>query len=224
MNKILTATAALVASVSAHAVTVVKWDFDAITAPSASTTWSGIGASEGTGTASGVHTSTTTWSTPAGNGSAKSISANTWAVGNYWQFSFSTLGFTGLTLSFDQAGSNTGPRDFKLAYSADGVSFNDFAAYTVLLSNWSAGTPVAGFTHTMNLSALTTLNNTPSVTLRLIDTSTVSINGGTVASGGTNRVDNFVVNMAPIPEPATYALWLAGLGVVGFVARRRRRD
>lgn len=36
--------------------------------------------------------------------------------------------------------------------------------------------------------------------------------------------DDFVVgvNFAPIPEPETYALMLAGLGVVGFVARRRR--
>lgn len=36
--------------------------------------------------------------------------------------------------------------------------------------------------------------------------------------------DDFVVgiNVAPVPEPQTYALMLAGLGVVGFVARRRR--
>ena len=36
--------------------------------------------------------------------------------------------------------------------------------------------------------------------------------------------DDFVigVNVAPVPEPQTYALLLAGLGVVGFVARRRQ--
>lgn len=38
--------------------------------------------------------------------------------------------------------------------------------------------------------------------------------------------DDFVVGVsftaAPIPEPETYAMLLAGLGVVGFMARRRR--
>ena len=36
--------------------------------------------------------------------------------------------------------------------------------------------------------------------------------------------DDFVIgiNVAPVPEPQTYALLLAGLGVIGFVARRRQ--
>jgi hypothetical protein len=39
--------------------------------------------------------------------------------------------------------------------------------------------------------------------------------------------DNFYLSapdMAPIPEPAAYAMFLAGLGLMGFVARRRRAD
>jgi hypothetical protein len=48
-------------------------------------------------------------------------------------------------------------------------------------------------------------------------------------SNATGGPETFFVGNAsgsvtpPIPEPETYALMLAGLGVVGFVARRRRR-
>ena len=42
--------------------------------------------------------------------------------------------------------------------------------------------------------------------------------GFTVSQGG--GAVNFVA--APIPEPETYALLLAGLGAVGFMARRRK--
>ena len=38
--------------------------------------------------------------------------------------------------------------------------------------------------------------------------------------------DDMVVRLSvsPVPEPSTYALMLAGLGVLGFVARRRRSN
>ena len=40
----------------------------------------------------------------------------------------------------------------------------------------------------------------------------------------TNQSDYNVVNVTAVPEPQTYALLLAGLGAVGFVARRRRAN
>lgn len=44
------------------------------------------------------------------------------------------------------------------------------------------------------------------------------------AAGGVDVIQaaRFTGGVAPIPEPETYALMLAGLGVVGFVARRRK--
>jgi hypothetical protein len=39
---------------------------------------------------------------------------------------------------------------------------------------------------------------------------------------GSNNTDGVLDNVAVVPEPATVALMLAGLGVVGFMARRRK--
>jgi hypothetical protein len=30
------------------------------------------------------------------------------------------------------------------------------------------------------------------------------------------------INLAPVPEPETYGMMLAGLGILGFLARRRK--
>jgi hypothetical protein len=38
-----------------------------------------------------------------------------------------------------------------------------------------------------------------------------------------NTVAQDQLYLAPIPEPETYAMMLAGLGLIGFVAGRRRR-
>lgn len=42
-------------------------------------------------------------------------------------------------------------------------------------------------------------------------------------TGAPNGFYTFTAVAAPIPEPGTYAMLLAGLGVVGFIAARRRR-
>src|SRR5687767_12815178 len=61
---------------------VAQWTFEDPTTPadlSNATDITGINATTGTGTASGHHANAATdWSTPAGNGSANSLSSNTW--------------------------------------------------------------------------------------------------------------------------------------------------
>lgn len=45
-----------------------------------------------------------------------------------------------------------------------------------------------------------------------------------VANGTAAYSINSAASAAPVPEPETYALLAAGLGMVGFIASRRRRD
>jgi len=216
----------LALALPAQAFTLAQWTFEnAIPDLNNSITSPSVSATSGTGTALGVHASgATDWSTPVGNGSANSFSSNTWAVNDYYEFSFSTVAYKSLMLSFDQTSSGTGPRDFTLAYSTNGASFTNFANYQVLQNSapaWTGATYAPAYNLTLNLSGVTALDNQTSVFVRLFNASSVSTSGGTVGTGGTNRIDNFTVTVTAVPEPGTYALLLAGLAVIGFVARRR---
>lgn len=59
---------------------------------------------------------------------------------------------------------------------------------------------------------------TKSFSLDPAATYTLAVNGTSV---GDSRYTT-IVQLAPVPEPETYAMLLAGLGVMGFVARRRK--
>jgi hypothetical protein len=157
-----------------------------------------------------------------------SFSSTNWVVGDYWQFQVSTAGNSGISLNWDQTSSNTGPRDFQLQYSTDGINFTNYGSIYAVLANaapnvWSTtGTPNAASGFSFNLSGITALDNQATEYFRLVDASTISANGSTVAIAGTSRVDNFTVTAA-VPEPETYAMLLAGLALLGFSARRRAK-
>jgi uncharacterized protein len=186
---------------------IAQWTFESPNTPATATAAvypNAIAPTTGSGNAGGVHTSaSTSWLTPVGNGSPASFSSNNWAVGNYYQFSTSTTGFTGISVSWDQTGSATGPRDFKLAYSVDGTNFTDFYNYSLPSPavSWSSSSTSLTTKFSSDLSSVTALDNQPAVYFRLIDASTTSINAGTVASGGTGRVDNLTVNGNGDPAP-----------------------
>jgi hypothetical protein len=166
----------------------------------------------GSGFAGGNHAlAATDWTTPVGNGSLESFSASDWSTGDYFQFQVSTTGHSGITVSFDQTRSMTGPTAFKLAYSTDNATYVDFYSYTVNQITWSSATFNAGSHFTVDLTSVSALNNASNVYFRLISTT-----GG----GGTSRVDNFTVES--VPEPTTLTLFGVGaIGLIGAATRRR---
>jgi hypothetical protein len=182
-------------------------------------------ANVGTNTAgsqlSAVHAlAASTYTSPAGNGSQYSFSSNNWSENDYYEARFSTVGAgtSGLSVSWDQARSSTGPSVFNLIMSVNGgTSWTTLSAgYTVLQSGgggapgtWSTSSYNSNYTSTVSLGA--SADEQSLVILRWVSTQTT-------AASGSNRIDSIFVNNA-VPAPGAVAL----LGVAGLAARRRRR-
>lgn len=212
------------AAVGAHADTISQWTFESSTPTSAGPFLAEVGK----GSAMAFHAAATTYSSPAGNGSSHSFSSTDWLTGDYYQFTVSTLGFANLSVSWDQTSSNTGPKDFELEYSTNGTTFTDLASYSVLPNGtanpaWNQSTSDSVYGFAQNLSSVSALNNQASVLFRLVDVGSDAANGGSVASGGTDRVDNFTVGGSAAPVPLPAALWLLSGGLLGLGRFARRR-
>jgi hypothetical protein len=69
---------------------IADWTYQSATISGSSTTFGPISPEVGSGSATGVHASSSTWTgtsgSVSGNGSTKSFNANTWAIGDYFQF------------------------------------------------------------------------------------------------------------------------------------------
>ncbi|MFM8817165.1 MAG: hypothetical protein ACKOHI_04710 [Phycisphaerales bacterium] len=197
--------------------------------PPGGVTYSYGAANEGVLTAgsmfSGTHASASTaWTTPSGNSSQYALSSNFWAIGDYYEARFSTLGYADINIGWDQTRSSTGPATFDVAISIDGGSnFSTIlASYTVLQSGgggapgtWSTtGAYLSIYSNTLSLTNVA--SNQADVRVRFRATAAA---GGTSGSG---RIDNVLVYSGPvIPVPAPGAVAL--LGLAGLTARRRRR-
>ena len=188
-----------------------KWTFEGVTTSNTGTipnisVGSGV-ADQGILTSgtlfSAAHASSgTVWTNPAGNGSLKSVTSTNWATGDYYQFKANTTGYKNILVYVDQTGSNTGPRDFKLQFSLNGTTYTDFGTtYALTNDSWSSTINKSASSRSFDISSITGLNNNSAVYFRVVCAATNAISG-TFASGGTNRLDNFLVSGIPC-EPTS---------------------
>jgi hypothetical protein len=227
---LITGCVAFTGSFQASATLIANWTFETSVPTTAGPHAAEHGVNAASSFASGFHgDATAVYSNPVGNGSSESFSSTKWAVGDYWQFQASTLGYAGIQISWDQAGSSTGPRDFALQYSLTGLpasfaTLDNYLVKDVASEGWaSSGAPKVGSHYFRDLSGTLALNNAATIFFRLRDNSTVSINGGTVATTGTDRVDNFSISaLTTVPETST---WYSALGLslalLGSFARNK---
>lgn len=239
MKKLLliSSVSALFATPCLFAQTLAQWTFETgglgttTYSPGANTTTTNFlaegGLQAGSASVTGLHAGASAYSSPAGNGSARSLSSTVWAPGDYYQIQLNTTGFHGLSLSFDQTSSSTGPKNWTLSYSLNGTTFTTITSYSAQVNGapnvgWNATTSSSVYTITEDLGSL--IDDSATVFLRLAVADTVSEggNGGVVATGGTDRIDNVSVFTTPVPEPTIAAL--CGLAGVAVVRRMRKKN
>ncbi len=220
---ILAVAATSLISMSASAAVIASWSMPtAVPAATTGTSYNYGAANSGELTSgtmlSSAHAvAATTYSSPGGNGSTYSFSSNNWTIGDYYQVSVSTIGYSGVSISWDQTRSSTGPATFDAVMSVDGGTnwTTILAGYSVVqaggagtnTTSWNSVTAQAGFTLTAVAGAAA--DEQANVLFRLRSTVTT-------AAAGTNRIDNFIVSA--VPAPGAIAL----LGLAGLIGRRRR--
>jgi hypothetical protein len=132
----------------------------------------------------------------------------------------STVGFSGVIISYDLRHSNTSSAHEQFQYSLDGTNFIDFALF-----EGNAGDTWFN-NRLVDLSSVSGADNNADFAFRIVaafkDDGYVASNPASgYGTSGTWRFDMVTVQAAPVPEADSYALLLAGLGLVGWRARRR---
>jgi hypothetical protein len=239
------ALAALLATAfSAQADTIALWDFNTYTCVAPCSTLPKATQTANGGNASVLGSPTFNSATGVTGSAISTVGYPSQGVGDLSagvQFMFSTEGYTDLVLTFAQRNSSTASSYTALQYTTDGSTWTTATTFQMPVpSNPSNISFVSGLT--FDFSGISAVNNNADFGIRFVATfapgtstylSTVTRLATDYRSTGTVRFDNVLmtgdplpdlpIDPAPIPEPQTYALMLAGLAAVGLMARRRAR-
>lgn len=129
-----------------------------------------------------------------------------------YNFAMSVFGLTGVSTMFHIHGAATTAQNGPIRVSLDAAPFVAFnVGGTLLVGGNNVAAPSALFSNGafVNLSFLNMLRN---------GLAYINVHSGAFPGG---EVRGQLVEVSVIPEPSTYAMWLAGLGVMGLVLRRR---
>lgn len=230
---------AMLAASNVRAADITQWNFNSVPADASTSTGSLI-ASVGVGSLSTLGSVTQTFASGASNGGSTDpvtlddtgLSTLTYAAQGTnnklsgVQFNVSTVGFENIAVSYDLRHSNTSSRYEQFQYSIDGTNFVDFALF-----DGNAGDTWFN-NRSVDLSSIAGADNNANFAFRIVSafapgTSAyaASNTGSSYATSGTWRFDMVTVSgdtIAAVPEPETYAMMIAGLGLMGFTARRRQ--
>jgi len=218
---------------NASAVVVTQWNFNSST-PDASNSTGTTTPSLGSGIASLVGGVSSGFASGTGSSDPDSADDTAWSTAAYSpqgtedkargvEFRVSTLGFDSLTINYDLRHSNTSSRYEQFQYSLDGTNFIDFALF-------EGNTGDTWFNNrTVDLTGLSGANNNANFAFRIVSTFepggsvyVASNDASNYGTSGTWRFDMVTVNAVPVPEAKTFAMMLAGLGLVGWRMHRRR--
>lgn len=223
-------------STHAQAEVVTLWDFNSVP-PDALSSSGTLSPGVGLGTASVVGISTSSFSNAdADGGSSDPANGDDsgWQTSGYAtqgtndkgrgvQFSLSTVGFKDIVITYDLRHSGSSSRYEQVQYSLDGTTFIDIATFEGAAGDtWFNGRSV-------DLNGLSGVNDNPLFAFRVVATFAPGTSAYAASNAGSNygttgswRFDMVTVSAAPVPESETYALMLAGLGLVAGVVRHRR--